>query len=131
MILKHRFFELAAGIAILLAVAACASKQPPVTIGKPGEKAVVIQADNFKFEPNNFKAGKGDEITLRLENISNKEHNFTIKDPKGQKLKSVDIRPMEKVTVKIKLSNSGVYEFYCDKPLHSSFGMKGKIVVGQ
>lgn len=118
-------------IAILF-FAACASKQPLVTIGpQKGETEIKMAAGNYKFEPNNIKAYKGDVILFQIENTSNTAHDFTIKNPSGNILQSVDLPPMQTVTVKTELSDTGTYEFYCDKPFHSTLGMKGRIEVIQ
>ncbi len=115
---------------ILLAVAACASQQPLVTIGPAkGEIVLAVKASSFSFEPNNIKAYRGDVIVLKVENISDSGHNFTIKDPQGNALQNVALPSKEIVTVKVPLSEAGTYEFYCDKPFHSGFGMKGQITV--
>jgi len=117
-------------LGLLLAVAACASQQPLVTIGpSKGETVIEAKASNFKFEPNNIKAYKGDELVFRIENISGTGHNFTIKDPEGHTLQSLPLPPKETTTVKVTLSEGGTYEFYCDKPFHSAFGMKGRVEV--
>lgn len=114
----------------LLLVASCATQQPLVTIGpEKGEAAIDVKASDFKFEPNNIKAFKGEELVFKIDNISGTEHNLTIKDPQGKELKSVSLPPKETTTVKVSLQESGDYEFYCDKPFHSTFGMKGRIEV--
>jgi len=119
-------------VGVLLMLAACASQQPLVTIGPDkGEAVVGVKASDFKFEPNNMKAYKGDVIVFQIENISGSGHNFTVKDPQGYTVQSVNLPSKETVQVKISLSETGTYEFYCDKPFHSSFGMKGQIVVVQ
>jgi uncharacterized cupredoxin-like copper-binding protein len=41
----------------------------------------------------------------------------------------VDLPSMQSVEIRINLSEAGQYDFYCDKPFHSSFGMKGQIEV--
>jgi plastocyanin len=115
---------------ILLAAAACASQQPLVTIGPAkGEIAFTLKASDFKFEPNNIKAYKGDVIVFRVENISNTGHNLTIMDPAGNTLQSIALPSQETVTLKVPLAEAGTYEFHCDKPFHSTFGMKGHIQV--
>ncbi len=119
-------------LGVVLAVAACASQQPLVTIGpSTGETAIHIDAGNFKFEPNNLQAYKGDVLVLKIENISGTGHNFTIKNPAGGTIQSVPLTPKETTTVKVDLSETGTYEFYCDKPFHAAFGMKGRIEVIQ
>ena len=119
-------------IGVLLTLAACASQQPLVTIGQTkGESVVTVKVSNFRFEPNNFKAYKGDVIAFQIENVSGSGHNFTVKDPQGHTVQDISLPSKETVPVKISLSETGTYEFYCDKPLHSSFGMKGQIIVIQ
>ncbi len=123
-------FALLCAAAIFLA-AACAARQPLVTVGPGKGQAVAITASDFKFVPNNIKAYKGDVLLLKIENTSGTGHNFTIKDPGGNTLQSVPLPSKETVTVKVELADSGTYEFYCDKPLHSTLGMKGWIQVDQ
>jgi uncharacterized cupredoxin-like copper-binding protein len=117
-------------LVVILLVAACATRQPLVTIEpSKGETVLPVRASSFKFEPNNIKAYKGNLIALRIDNISGTIHNFTIKDPQGHILKSVPLPAKETTVVRVDLSEPGVYEFYCDKPFHAAFGMKGRIDV--
>ncbi len=116
-------------VIISLAVGACAgAKQKPMVL-ESGEKSLVMKVESFKFEPDDIKAHQGDRLTVKLENISGSGHNLTIKTPRGDTLVSVDIPAKETVSVEINLAEIGTYPFYCDKPLHSSLGMKGKIEV--
>ncbi|HMK43476.1 MAG TPA: cupredoxin domain-containing protein [Dissulfurispiraceae bacterium] len=112
----------------IFALTACAGLQQQVTVGTAeGEKKIAIQADSFKFTPNNIRAYQGEEISITITNISNAGHNFTINDPKGQLVKSVELPSKQTAEIKITVTDAGEYLFYCDKPLHSSFGMKGRI----
>ena len=117
-------------IGLLLILSACAGLQQQVTVGSvEGRKMVTLEADSFKFTPNNIKANQGDEIVIKIVSTSDAGHNFTIKDPRGQIIKTLDLPSKQTVEIKIDLSEPGEYTFYCDKPLHSSFGMKGQIEV--
>ncbi len=117
-------------LSLLLFLQACAGLQPEVTVGPGvGEKVLEVRASSFKFEPNNIKAYTGDVILLKIENTSDSSHNFSIKDPQGKVLSSAEL-PAGKITkVNITLAEKGTYDFYCDKPFHSGFGMKGRIEV--
>jgi plastocyanin len=119
-------------IGIILAAASCAGLQQEVAVSPGGgEKVLAIKASSFKFEPNNIRAHKGDVIMLKIDNISGGSHNFTVKDPEGKVLESHDL-PAGKVTeVRLVVSEIGAYDFYCDRPFHSAFGMRGRIVVGR
>lgn len=108
----------------------CASRQPQVAVAGDSEKTITMNADSFKFEPNNIKANRGDTIVLNIVNVSDTKHNFTIKDPRGNVLQSVDLPAKRTVPLTITLPENGTYDFYCDKPFHPTMGMKGSIQVG-
>jgi uncharacterized cupredoxin-like copper-binding protein len=113
---------------VLLVLASCAGLQKQITLsGEEGENVVEMKADSFKFEPNNIRVFEGTAIVFRVENASGSKHNFTIKDPKGQILKSVDLPPKKITDIEISFNEPGIYEFYCDKPFHSAFGMNGQV----
>jgi len=115
-------------LGILFILSACAGLQQQVAVSSvQGEKSITMEASSFKFTPNNIKATQGDEITIQITNVSDAGHDFTIKDPQGQIIKSVDLPSKQKVEIRVTLSEAGEYDFYCDKPFHSSFGMKGQI----
>ncbi len=124
LIRKWRFLV----VLVFLFSVACAGRQAPVTV-EPGEKPVVLKASDFKFEPNDLKARKGEVLTLKVENASGMTHNLTVKSPEGKVLADVNIPPKGTATAKVKLAEAGTYPFYCDKPMHSTLGMKGKIEV--
>jgi len=115
---------------MVLLLAGCVSLQPQVALSeKESEKVVELKAESFKFGPNNIRAFEGDTILFRIENSSDSAHNFTITNPQHQILKSVALPAKKSVDINVSFGEPGVYEFYCDKPLHSSFGMKGQVEV--
>ena len=116
----------------LLAIVACARLGAPVTAKSPeeGKRLIHLEASSFKFKPNNIRVPEPGPLTLAVENISDAEHNITIKNPKGHVLKSVNLPPKKKISVTLDLTDPGKYEFYCDKPFHDTLGMKGQIQVG-
>ncbi len=116
----------------LMAMVGCARLGDPVTVGsmEKGKSVIQMEASSFKFNPDNLKIPKPGPVTLSVENISDIEHNFTIKNPKGQVMKSVDLPPEKKTMFTFDLPEPGKYEFYCDIDLHASLGMKGQIQVG-
>ena len=119
-------------IGLLLMSMACAGQQPLVTLGPAkGEVTLDMKANDFKFEPNNIKVFKGDVIVFRVENTSGTNHNFTLKDAQGRLLQSTALPSKETVEIRVALAEAGIYEFYCDKPFHSGFGMKGRIEVSE
>ena len=113
---------------VILAVA-CATVQQKSMLLEPGEKSLIIKAGNFKFEPNRIKAHRGDVLMIKVENVASTEHNLTLKTPEGNPMMSMDIPAKGTASVKVNLTEAGIYHFYCDKTLHSTFGMKGEIEV--
>ncbi len=115
-------------LGLVFILSACAGLQQQMMVGSAGgEKTITMEASSFKFMPNNMKAHQGDEILIKITNVSDVGHDFTIKNPRGEVIKSVDLPSKQTVEVKINLADAGEYTFYCDKPFHSSFGMKGQI----
>ena len=90
---------------------------------------VPVKARSFEFDPSNIVAYKGDTIMFKIESVSGIDHNFTIKNPEGKILKSVDLPPNAKVSVLIDFPQTGKYQFYCDHPFHTFLGMKGVVEV--
>lgn len=117
---------------VLLVAVGCAGLDAPVTPLSPeqGTRVLDMTATSFEFQPNNIKVPEPGALKLTIENISGTAHNLTIKNPKGQVLKSVDLPSEKTVSVTVDLPASGKYEFYCDRPLHATLGMKGQIQVG-
>ena len=119
-----------AAMVLLLAVGTIL--QPQVALSEEAsEKVVEMKADSYKFEPNNVKISEGDTVLFRVENISNSTHNFTIKDPQKEILKSEALPAKKTTDIEVSFGTPGVYEFYCDKPFHSAFGMKGQVEVAK
>ena len=90
-----------------------------------------IEAGSFNFSPDEIHVGKPGMLAIQIRNISGLAHNFTLKDPRGKILTSVDLVPGDNIKASVELSEPGVYPFYCDKTFHSTFGMNGKIIVGR
>jgi plastocyanin len=115
---------------LTLFFSACAGLQKQLTVDHKGkERTVTVKASDFKFEPNNILTHRGDTINFRVENVSGTKHNFTITDPSGAVLQSVDIPAGNTADVVVNFSEAGIYHFYCDRFLHSSLGMKGQVEV--
>jgi len=126
-----RYFCLVLILTVLFS--ACAGLQTQVTVDHSRKKVrtVSMKASNFNFEPNNILTYRGDTIKFEVENIGSSEHNFTIADPTGNVLQSVDIPAGKTVNIAVNFSETGIYHFHCDEFLHSFFGMKGQIEVAE
>ena len=93
------------------------------------EQIVEMGAVNFSFEPNNLKVYTGNVLVFKIQSLSDTGHNFTITGPEGETIKDVALPVNEMTKVRVKFMKSGTYRFYCNKPFHSTLGMKGQAVV--
>ena len=112
-------------------ISACATLDLPVTArtGQGSERTIEMQAGSYGFEPNNIEALEGDRIEFTITNTADKAHNFTLVDPQGSPVQTVELPPNMPVPVTVILGLPGKYRFYCDKPFHALLGMKGQIIV--
>ena len=119
-------------LVVIAALAGCAGKK--VQTAAPmssGGSMITIEAGSRKFSPNEIQVKKPGLLAVEIKNVAGSERNFTLKDPRGKVLKSINIRPGGSVIFNVELLDSGAYEFQSRKTLQSSFGMKGRIVVGR
>ncbi len=123
------------GLAVLLVmfmVAGCSWKKQAGTSGSMNNRGGVvrIEAGSYSFSPRSIQVEKPGMLALEIANTTGSTHNFTLRDPAGKIIKSVDIRGRASIISNIDLPQSGTYEFYCNKTFHARMGAKGKIVVG-
>lgn len=119
-------------LVLLAALAGCAGGGKVETAAPMGADGgtIAIEASSFNFSPNEIRVGKPGPLAIQIRNVSGSRHNFTLKDPKGKTLTSVDLPPRQNVKATVELFEPGVYPFYCDKTFHSALGMNGQIIVG-
>jgi len=118
------------GVLLCIFMVGCAAQQTPLAVSpSEREKGVLIEAKSFDFTPNIIKVDVPGLLVLQIRNVSSMEHNFTLKDPEGKIIKSLSLPEGKTVTTEIDLPRPGTYPFYCDKPFHSTFGMKGVVEV--
>jgi len=115
---------------LVLTLTGCVSKGtvfevPPGT----GETVVSMTSSSFAFDPEVIKANQGDILHLKVENIAAIDHNLTIRNPEGVIIQSVDLPAGKTVVVVVGLTEGGLYSYNCDRPLHTTLGMSGRIEV--
>ena len=92
-----------------------------------GQAETGITAKSFSFDPEQIVVPANGTLTLRVRNASGSNHNFTVADPDGATLRSVELPAGETVSVEVPLGRPGVYRFYCAKAFHPTLGMEGRI----
>lgn len=118
---------------LITALAGCGggSKVQTAAPMSNGGNIVALEVSSYKFSPNEIRVPNPGLLAIEIKNASGSEHNFTVKDARGKVLKDVNIRPHGTVITNLDLTEPGTYNFFCNKFLHYSLGMKGRIVVGR
>lgn len=122
------FLKSLAVLIVVWALFGCAGKGTLFEVpAGAGEKEVALKASNFAFDPAVIKARQGDVLLLRVENLAAMDHNLTIGSPGGKILASVTLPAGKSVAVPVTLAESGTYALSCDRPMHTTLGMSGRI----
>ncbi len=140
------------GPLLLLLLASCAA--PPAVEAPPGaaERAAAtdwsraadftLTLDEFEFAPAQFALRAGLPVKLRLVNAGTRAHDFT----SPEFFSAVALRPQDAAavlaaggSVEVPAGQArelyllpmtpGFYLYDCEKPLHASLGMRGRITV--
>jgi plastocyanin len=117
-------------LATLVALATPVAAQPVTA---------AVDLTNFKFTPAQIELRANRPITLQLRNDSSGGHNFSAPaffaaahvDPASARLISEGrVEVPAHATVQVALTpTAGQYPLKCSHPFHSTFGMKGTIIV--
>jgi plastocyanin len=113
---------------LLLLAPASAAQTPAAT--------VEVQLSSFAFTPRTIRLRAGAPVSLRLTNTGRGGHNFSAPEffaaaqPTGATLRDGAIEVPSRQTVEVRLvPRRGTYRLRCTHTLHTSFGMRGEIVV--
>ena len=70
----------------------CATQHNPVAVtASERQKGVLIEAKSFDFRPNIIKVNGPGTLFLDIKNVASTEHNFTLKSPEGEIIKSLNL----------------------------------------
>ena len=115
-------------LASLVILASCAGPQTLYRVpAGAGEKTVQMTATNFDFKPEEIRARQGEVLLLKVKSRSGTEHNLTVLDPDGRQVIDVDLPPEITTEVRLPLTEAGTYRFHCNKFMHATLGMRGRI----
>lgn len=90
-----------------------------------------IEAGRLYFWPNEIRVNKPGPVRLEINNVSGSRQNFTLQDPEWNTLENIELPAGKTTSIDLKLNQPGIYQFYCNKALHSLLGMNGQIYVEQ
>lgn len=113
---------------LIVLLPACAGKPTVYTVPLNGvERVVSLQADSFSFAPSIIRAHQGDRLLLKVTNEAGIRHNLTVRNPRGELIRDILLPAGETVEVPLLLTDEGIWEFFCNKPMHETLGMAGRI----
>ena len=127
---NHRIERLALMMLLVGVVAGCAGRhiQTEAVPLASGSSLISIEAGSYKFKPDDILVAKPGTLALEIKNVSGSEQNFTLKNSRGEIIKSLTIRPKQTAISNVDLE-PGTYPFSSDKKLGAALGMKGQIRV--
>ncbi|MEZ4599723.1 MAG: hypothetical protein R2940_08035 [Syntrophotaleaceae bacterium] len=114
-------------LSLLLLLPACSEKEVAYTLPLGEERVIRVQLDDARFTPSMIQALHGDRLLLQVYNTESKTHYLTVKNPRGDFIRSVVLPAGETVQIPLLLTDEGVWRFYGEKPLQESNGMQGSI----
>ena len=127
---KKKIVTAASITAVVLLLNACVTGKVQRVVDPSSDRNITITARSFNFYPEHIVINGPAQVTFNIENRANLlSHNFSVNDPDGKLILSVDIPKGKTVSVNISFTRPGKYEFFCNKPLHTQLGMKGLIEV--
>ncbi|MGH2453592.1 MAG: cupredoxin domain-containing protein [bacterium] len=90
-----------------------------------GARTLEITLTDFSFSPQLIAVRTGEPTNLRLVNIGEELHDFTVAARRIHRA----TKPKETVTIGLHTDRPGEFEFYCSVTGHRERGMVGRIVV--
>lgn len=108
--------------------------------GQPSAQVIAIELDSFKFTPSTIAMTHGQSYVLRLTNLSEGGHDFAAPkffsvariapgDSRMLEDGQVEVRGGQTLSIRLVAPAPGTYRVVCTHFLHSTLGMKGRIVV--
>jgi uncharacterized cupredoxin-like copper-binding protein len=94
-----------------------------------GTNKLSVTETEFKISPANPKIAKGGTVTVAIANKGQFTHALEV-EGQGVEARSERIEPGETETLKVKLTKSGSYDWYCPIDGHRQKGMAGRLTVG-
>ena len=89
-----------------------------------------IELRSYSFSPDHLVIlDDHSPVTLRLINIADTGHNFTLLDPEKGVIVSKNLNSEESATISLNSLGKGNYVFYCNRFRHRHRGMEGMLMI--
>jgi plastocyanin len=132
-----------AELIVVVALAACSGQQTATQVpatASPGDgQTITVRLSSFAFDPDIIRLTIGEPVRIRFVNDSDKGHDFSApaffaastfpagtRSPAGG---AIEVGAHQTTDVLVVPRVAGNYQFECTHPLHSLFGMTGRVQV--
>jgi len=89
-----------------------------------GQSSLDLVVDDYTFNPTFLSGSPGQNLTLRIVNKGEEEHNFSLSVQQVDK----DTAPAATADIAVMFPSSGVLRFFCK--YHVALGMNGQLLAG-
>ena len=111
----------------------------PSAIAQTEPRTVEVRLSSFDYSPREIRLRAGEPVILRLVNTSGGGHNFSAPaffaaarlpaaEQGAVREGSIEVRSRQSVSVRL-VPARGTYRLRCTHTLHSTLGMRGRIIV--
>lgn len=91
---------------------------------------IEIKARDFQYNPSQIRVQAGEQLSIRLINNGQTEHNIEFELPEGEEKLEKNLQPDERGTLEFTApQEQGTYPFYCPVSDHRERGMTGELIV--
>ena len=118
---------------LLIAISLAAS----AATAQPAPRPVEVQLSSFDYTPEVIRLRAGEPVVLRLVNSGRGGHNFSapeffaaarLDDARAVRRGAIEVPSRQTLTVRLTPAR-GSYRLRCTHTLHSTLGMRGRILV--
>jgi hypothetical protein len=117
------------GLLPVLALQACAEKEMAYTLPLNEIRVIPLQVSETGYTPSLIQASLGDRLLLEVENRVARTHYLTLKNSRGEFIRSVVLPAGQPVEIPLLITEEGIWTFYGEKPLRDSPFFQGRIQV--
>ena len=90
------------------------------------EVTIIVEGSEWYFKPETIKVKKGQEVTIKFENVGSVSHNLKVGEVDA---KTETIGGESTTSITFTANKVGEFPFWCAVPGHRSAGMEGTLIV--
>jgi plastocyanin len=113
--------------ALLLVAAGCGGDDEPLrTVTVPSSQTIVIEGDEYRFDPGRVVVSGGGPVRINFENVGSLAHNVTVFQGERRIAGVRSFPPGEERSLRVN-APPGAYRLVCTVADHEELGMVGEL----